>query len=128
MNVVPLSLIAAVVGVQIACTSIKLQDTQEWLGRSVRELELHPEFSKMHLRIAFQRNGTEKRNYEDRVGGVQCTAPVVSNFSGRVGVIIQHSSCDSVPPCHHLFTLDTGKIVAYELHGSCAEKDSLRPR
>jgi len=128
MNLFGFVILAALVGGQLGCTAIKLQDTQEWLGRSVRDLELHPEFSKMYLRIAFQRNGTEVRTYVDSIDVLQCSFPTVSHASGRAAVILQGSSCSPAPPCNHRFTLDTGKIVAYEIHGSCAEKDSLRPR
>ena len=129
MNLVGLALLATVVGGQMGCAAIKLQDTQAWLGRSVRDLELHPEFSKMHLRIAFHRNGTELRTYEGRVGLTQCSAPTVSLPVGKVRIPIQQATCYGIaPPCHHQFTLDTGKIVAYELRGSCPENESLRPQ
>jgi hypothetical protein len=129
MKLFRFAILVVVVWGQIGCTAIKLQDTGEWVGRSVRDLELHPEFSKMPFRIAFRPNGTELRTYADHVELVQCSAPRVSIYSGRVGLEPQGSNCTNASvDCFHRFTLDTGKIVAYELQGSCAEKQTLRPR
>ncbi len=115
------------------CQTVRIDDTQAWVGRPVSDLDLHPVFLTMRMVRTEVSDGTQIRNYINSANISSCSSDA-SIFGSSVSsaMYTEFSSCmGRVGACNNIFYIKGGRVESYVPTGSggmrCYTDERTRP-
>jgi hypothetical protein len=112
---------------------VRPADLESWVGRPVLDLDKHPIFLTMPAVRTFASDGTEIRNYVNRLSAASCSGGGAM-FAGSVeyAAYSRFSACmQRVPTCNNIFYIKDGIVTQYTPVGTggarCYTDETARP-